>query len=76
MIVDAGTRRAARSEPVAILVKLPKTEIFVGPVDIKFVVEYAPSEIRALMLGSTVSHGISRLPNAFFSAVKNASALA
>ena len=36
----------------------------------------APSEFRALILGSTVSHGISRLPNASLSAVKYASALA
>ena len=44
MIVDVGTCRAARSELVAIFARTPRTDIFVGVVDIKSVVENETSE--------------------------------
>ena len=44
VIDDAGTLGAARCAPVAIFVRIPKTEILVGLVDIKTVVENETDE--------------------------------
>ena len=44
VILDAGTCRAAKFEPVAIFVRTPKTDIFVGLVDMKSAVENETEE--------------------------------